>query len=188
MEARKVEEDLVQQEIKMEVLKILLLVLLAGLIVWPFIKDYIREKERNELAKKNMSFMESLNLTGLPIVTFTNNGKMLNMILDTGSNACIINSEILEGLEYDIISRHTGVIGLSGDVNGEGIIVEIPVTYKDRTFEVQCYTNNMAEAVNSIKQQYGVTIHGILGTGFFTDYKYILDFNELVAYSLKKTK
>ena len=40
--------------------------------------------------------------------------------------------------------------------------------------------------VSTMKKEYGVTIHGLLGTGFFQKYKYVLDFNEMVAYSLKK--
>lgn len=170
----------------MEIVKIIVIIVLAGLTILLLARERARQIEREELAKKNMSFMESLNLTGLPIVTFSNNGKMLNFVLDTGSNVCIVNSEVLTGLDYETVNKHTGIVGVSGDTNEEGEVVCLLVSYKGRTYEVECYSSNMSDAVNSIKKEYGVTIHGILGTGFFTTYKYILDFNELVAYSLKK--
>ena len=40
----------------------------------------------------------------------------------------------------------------------------------------------MKEAFGNIKKETGVTIHGILGSDFFTRYKYVLDFDKLIFY------
>ena len=44
---------------------------------------------------------------------------------------------------------------------------------------------DMSSSFDVIKRSTGVNIHGILGTAFFNKYKYILDFDKLIAYSKK---
>ena len=167
------------------IIRVVILIALAAVTVWLLFKEYEREHERQKLAKKNMSFIESINLTGLPIITFHNNGHPINMVLDTGSNVCIINNNILSDLKYEIGEEHTGVMGLNGEAEG-GNTVFLPLTYKDWEFDFECWATDIGDMVSTMKKEYGVTIHGLLGTGFFQKYKYVLDFNEMVAYSLKK--
>lgn len=162
-------------------LRIVLIVLLALLVVCLGYLEY----KRQELKKKNMSFIESLNLTGLPIISFTNNDDIINLVLDTGSNTSIINSETLAKLRYKTSSVKNSVIGITGE-SKESNYVLIPLEYKGREYEMKCLATDMGESIKAIKEAYGVTIHGVLGTGFFKQYKYILDFNEMIAYSLKK--
>ena len=168
-----------------DVIRVLLFVALAAGVIWVIVRETQREHERQELAKKNMSFIESINLTGLPIITFHNNGHPINMVLDTGSNVCLINSNILSDLKYESGEKHTGVIGLNGESEA-GNTVFLPLTYKDWEFDFECWATDIGDMVSTMKKEYGVTIHGLLGTGFFQKYKYVIDFNEMVAYSLKK--
>ena len=107
------------------------------------------------------------------------------MVLDTGSNVCLINAESLKNLQYEFADRHSGIMGINGETE-EGQTVYLPLSYKDMEFDFECYVSDMSTTMNSIKQEYGVTIHGILGTGFFIKYKYILDFCSMVAYSIAK--
>ena len=153
-----------------------------GIIVWQFEKEH---KRKEALVKKNMSFIESINLTGLPIITFHNNGQTVNMVLDTGSNVCIINEETLKSLTHEIAEQNMGIMGIGGDRESNNTVF-LPLSYKDYNFDFECYVVDLSETIKSMKEEYGVTIHGLLGTGFFTKYKYILDFNDMVAYSLKK--
>lgn len=169
----------------MDIIRIVLFALLALVALWAILREAQREHERQELAKKNMSFIESINLTGLPIITFHNNGHPVNMVLDTGSNVCIINKNVLTDLKYEVGEEHVGVIGLNGEAEA-GDTVILPLAYKDWEFDFECWATDLSEMVSSMKKEYGVTIHGLLGTGFFQKYKYVLDFNSMVAYSLKK--
>ena len=57
--------------------------------------------------------------------------------------------------------------------------------WKDLTFKYNFQVVDLSPTFNTIKEQTGVIIHGILGSCFFREYKYILDFNNLVAYSKK---
>ena len=179
---RKIEADLVQlEEFKMNIVVIALIIALGALVVGLLIREFERERERQQLAKKNMSFIESINLTGLPIITFHNNGIPVNMVLDTGSNVCLINQCLLPQLEHSVGEKHSGVIGLSGEAD-TGDIVTLPFTYKEWKFDFECWATDISEMTASLKKEYGVTIHGLLGTGFFQKYKYVLDFSSMVAY------
>ena len=60
---------------------------------------YLANKTRQEKLDK-MSFKEAMDLCNLPVVTFVNNGKKLNFILDTGAETSVINKSTLEALEY----------------------------------------------------------------------------------------
>ena len=52
---------------------------------------------------KAISLKEALDLTGLPIVTFKNNSRNFNFLLDTGSNDSYVDSSILGKLDYLLI-------------------------------------------------------------------------------------
>ena len=166
-----------------DILRILLLLALIAWVLWLLYKEYRREQERQELAKKNMSFIESINLTGLPIISFSNNGHIVNMVLDTGSNVCLINKDSLASFQYEIAGTHSDIIGLSGGAEN-GTTVYLPLKYKDLDFDFECWATDINDMIASFKKEYGVTIHGLLGTGFFQKYQYILDFKEMIAYSL----
>lgn len=144
-----------------------------------------REKKRRTLEKRNISLIESMNLTGIPIISFVNSDKVINMILDTGSNTNMIDMETLKGLSYKESDVKNSVIGIAGETN-EANYVLVPLTHNKKSYDVVCLAQDMSASVMAIKEAYGVTIHGILGTGFFTKYKYVLDFCSMIAYSKQK--
>lgn len=133
--------------------------------------------------KDTMSFMESMNLVDLPVVTFFQDNNKFNFLLDTGSSNSIINKSILPNLNYKVIKENAstlmGMDGIKHDVD----TCEITVFYKEREYTSEYLIQDMTNPFESIKQASGVTIHGILGSKFFNRFKYILDFNELIAYS-----
>ena len=169
----------------MDALKIALFLILIAGWVWLIYKVVMDAYKRQELAKRNMSFIESIQLTGLPIISFKNGDTMVNMVLDTGSNVCLINSKILNTLHYELVESCEGVMGVGGN-SDNGNLVNLPLSYKNMSFTLECMAVDMSDTMKSFKDEYGVNLHGLLGTGFFAKYKYILDFNEMVAYSLRK--
>lgn len=149
--------------------------------LWIFHARRLEERARN-----NISFMESIKLTGMPIISFTSNGKTLNFLLDTGSTYSIINSSELDSsLIARKLDAESTVYGLDG-VAKDGGMVEILLSYKDRVFSVQFMSIDMLDTFAKMKSHFGVTLHGILGVDFFDKYKYVLDFNSMVAYTMKK--
>lgn len=159
-----------------------LLIICAALVVAHII-DRVRIRERNK-----MSFMEAFNLTEMTIVTFFNNGRKLNFLLDTGSNDAYISKSAsnIEGLFYE--SMPTSGINVTGSV-GSCICTEairIPLTYKDNTYSTDLFVlESLDDAFKAIKESNGVQIHGILGTLFLQKHNFVLDFDELVAYKKK---
>lgn len=130
-----------------------------------------------------MPFGQGLDLTGIPIVTFKHKDMKLNFVLDTGSSNCSINEEIVQSLEYDEVeNKSTNLIGMDG-IKRIVPHCKIALSYKEQTFEYEFLISDMSEAFKHIKKTTGVTLHGIIGSDFFNQYKYILDFNELIAYS-----
>nr|DAW35351.1 MAG TPA: hypothetical protein [Caudoviricetes sp.] len=131
-----------------------------------------------------MSFMESMNLIGLPVVTFFQGDKRFNFLLDTGSNRSIIDANILPQLKHgDIIKTNNSLTGLGGTYEGLRMC-SISFYYKDKEYPYDEYLiQDMKAVFDSIKEESGVKLHGILGATFFNKFKYILDFNKLIAYS-----
>ena len=129
-----------------------------------------------------MSIRESMDLISLPVVTFENNGEKYNFIIDSGANDSIINKEC------DIVStphrQSNDVSGISGETMKCSTVL-INFKYKDKTFETLFNVINLNDLFNTIKENYGVTVHGILGTNFLDKYNYVIDFKDYKLYRRK---
>lgn len=131
-----------------------------------------------------MSFKETLDICDLPIVTFTHNNQKINFLLDTGANSSIIDASFLKrpGLKYIESDFKEGVCGIEGNVV-DAYYINMYITYKNNNYEEWFQVLDMSKTFTSLKQDYGVNVHGILSSAFFTKYKYILDFKDFIAYS-----
>lgn len=153
----------------------------VGLSLLAYIVDIVRYK--NSIAEQDrMSFRESMDLVNLPIITFINNGKKLNFLLDTGASYSVINEAALEGMKYEETGEGGTYTGIEG-ITKEGVYVKINVGYKTQVYQDDFQVADMNEVFGQVKQESGINLHGLIGSSFFQKYKYILDFKELVAYS-----
>ena len=156
---------------------ILLIMVLVGL-AYNFIESNKTKKE------SLMDFGTALDLTGVPVVTFKNNGNNYNFILDTGANYSIINSIILEKFIYTKSNSAHSLIGIEG--NSKDVpCVNIHLNYRDYNFKEEFQVVNMNSAFKNIKENTEITIDGILGSEFLRKHGYILDFHNLIAYIKK---
>jgi len=130
-----------------------------------------------------MSIRESMYLVNLPVVTFENNGNKYNFIIDTGANDSIIN-EFCEDIVVTPNDVKNTVQGIIGD-NKKCHTVIIEFSYKNTKFETIFNVVNLKELFDTIKKDYGVTIHGILGTNFLDKYNYVIDFKDYKLYRRK---
>lgn len=162
----------------LEIIGIMLAVIILSIII-NGVEGYCKQKKR-----ENMSFREAMDLVELPIVTFYNKDTKLNFLLDTGSDLSYINKSILPSLEYTEISESRNIISVGGNTQSLGCC-NMAVTYRNQKFIDRFYISDLNEAFGAIKAETGVQIHGILGSKFFAKYKYILDFESLIAYSKK---
>ena len=134
------------------------------------------------LCKSAISFRESLDLTGLPVVTFNQNKNKFNFLLDTGATNSVINEAQLTNIKHSIIEDATcEVYGIEGNIQ------TVPFVHIEFMRDIK-YTGafqvvDMSAAFDSVKAETGVTIVGILGNDFFQKYKYVLDYDTMIAYS-----
>lgn len=134
--------------------------------------------------KKNaISFRETIDLVGIPVITFSISGKKLHFILDTGANKSIINKKIADKLGATT-EETSKVVGIEGTAKS-CYYTTLNLNYKDVDYQERFQVVDMTATFKEIKSTYGVTLHGILGSSFMEKYKYVLDFKEMVAYSKK---
>lgn len=159
--------------------------ILFGIAVLAIIINGI-EDYREQTKRVDMSFKEAMDLVELPVVTFYNGNTKLNLLLDTGSNISQINSSVLKALNYrDVEEKSSDVIGIEGNkINTK--FCEMAITYKGQEFIGEFCVHDLDDAFAIVKEESGVQIHGILGSLFFQKYKYILDYESLIAYSKAK--
>ena len=156
------------------VIVIIVLVALVGLL--------INGIEDNK--KKIMSFREAIDLSELPVITFRQDGKKLNLLLDTGSTSNVIDKRIINEIKTTPNSTISRTTGLTETV--EGIKnVDIEFSYIENGFKDTFQVIDMGHTFMSIKEATGVTLHGIIGNKFMQKYKYVLDFKEMIVYSKK---
>lgn len=136
-----------------------------------------------EKSHEEISFKAGFDLTSIPVVTLYQGEKKFNFLLDTGSNSCIIDKSILPKIDHEMLNGNSeSLIGMEGNQ----IMVErcmITLYFGNRGYEYSYLVNDMSQAFSSIKHDTGVTLHGIIGSSFFNKFKYVLDFDKLVAYS-----
>lgn len=130
-----------------------------------------------------MSFRETLDLTGLPIVTFRQGDRKFNFILDTGAQNSLIDRNVLKEMKYTKLDGTTTGYGIDG-ITHTLDLVEVSLTYKGKTYDDTFRVLDMAASLGSLKRDYGVTVHGLLSSSFLERYRYVLSYNDLVAYSV----
>lgn len=123
-----------------------------------------------------------MDLVDLPIITFQVGGKKLNFLLDTGANYCIIDSNLLDTIEHTKLNLEGTVYG-AGGVEVKVSYVSIDLKYKGVDYADMFQVLDLSNTFGMIKEESGVNLHGVLGNSFFQKYKYVIDFDELVAYS-----
>ena len=138
-------------------------------------------RKYSKIYKRAISFRESMDLTGLPVITFNQGKTKLNFLFDTGATDSVINSSVLDKIKYtEIEGIQCEVYGMEGNVQKVGF-VNIDLT-RDLKFSDEFQVVDMSSAFDQVKKETGVTIVGILGNTFFQKYKYIIDYEQMIVY------
>lgn len=162
----------------LKIVIILLAVVLLAIII-NGVEDYCKQKKR-----ENMSFREAMDLVELPVITFYNNDKKFNFLLDTGATLSVIDSNALKQMKYEEIDVVGTIFGMEGNKIDVGY-ANIDLKYKKQIYTDSFQVIDMSSAFDQVKAESGVTLSGVLGSLFFKKYQYVLDFNDLIAYSKK---
>lgn len=132
--------------------------------------------------KSAISFRESLDLTGLPVITFNQGKNKYNFLLDTGATISVINKSCLDSIKYsNIEGMQCEVYGMEGNTQ---VVPYVEINFhRDMEYKGFFQVIDMSAAFDNVKAETGVTLVGILGNDFFQNYKYVLDYNTMIAYS-----
>ncbi len=137
-----------------------------------------------------ISFKETLDLTGLPIITFQAGGSKLNFLLDSGSTDSHISPEasnLIGGYIRDIDGYECTTA--SSSITGSVKCIDTTLEYNGNSYDASLIVNpSLTQAFADIKSSKGANIHGILGSDFFNKCNYVLDFRDYIAYSKKLQK
>lgn len=163
-------------ELIFDILFIIILVSACAILA-----HFVCDKRKPNLNK--MSFRETMDLCDLPIVTFINNGNKFNFLLDTGASKSVINTEVLQSMSYKETNNSGKIYGLDGK-RYETSYVSVLLNYRGKEYEEEFQVLDMSAPFGNLKNDFGINVHGILSSSFFEKYRYILDYNELVAYSV----
>lgn len=158
---------------------ILILIVLAAL--------YVAYKVTSKVDNKNsISFMETFNLTEMPIVTFLAGDTKINFLLDTGASRSFISSSASKLVVGEEAIGSMDVISATGTESMTCKMIETVLSYKDRNYEVRLFVNEGLEtSFKDIKAEKGVVLHGVLGADFLDKYSYVVDFEKYLAYPKK---
>ena len=131
------------------------------------------------------SFEHSIKLTELPVISFLIGDKIYNFLLDSGADFSIINESSLKEIPHTKCVDKGKVFGLEGNMK-DIYFVEITLQLNNKTYYDKMQVIPMDNAFEIIKEEYGLTIHGVIGNKFMRKYNFVLDFNNLTVYSKKK--
>ena len=164
----------------LEAILILTGVAALGSIVNIFMKD-------KEVPQESISIKKYMP-GDLPVITLTNNGVALNFIIDTGSNISHICPSAATLIEHEHLgsNNNTKIAGL-GAIN-QGVTI-CTAKFKDtlsKEYKIQLSISAELEDTSKyIKENTGIEVHGLLGTDFLQNYKYVIDFKSLEIYARK---
>lgn len=161
-----------------------ILIVIIAVVVIALIVNYFEGILRYERYK--ISLKESLDLAQVPIITLQEGSSKLNFLLDSGSSHSHISTEASKLLVGDPVNTEYSYITSMGVDNTTSKTIESILKYKDKEFKVTLFVNeNLSESFRIMKEDCGVQVHGILGSNFLEEHRYVLDFADKIAYTKK---
>lgn len=130
--------------------------------------------------KKNhntISFEESFNKTGLPVVTLWHDALKLNFLIDTGSDCNCIDKNMMKYIHYVETGKFNQVFGMAESVMSPIVNIRISdgTNYVPEDFNIVDLSGT-----NTDRE---LKIHGILGSNFCRKAKLSIDFKNCKIYS-----
>lgn len=123
-----------------------------------------------------------LQKTGLPLIVTSGKLKNICFLIDTGSTHNILFDFVYEHFkdEFKLLDSTCRTMGI------EGHYKETPVIEATFNFEGIDYTSTFSvldatDAIMQVQEETGVQIHGVLGTQFLMENKWIVDFDRLIV-------
>lgn len=119
--------------------------------------------------------------TGLPIVSFTQNNKTFNFLIDSGADNSVLNSTSLNELDYIDLEGNRPVYGIDGN-QVQTSFVGVKLIFQNHPF-LEAFQVFEVPGLCNIERDYGIKVTGVLGGRFLKRYGFLIDFKQLKAYT-----
>lgn len=144
-------------------------------------------KKDTNLFQDTISFKDTY-LKGnseLPIIRINVEGTMCNLLLDTGANINILNESVFDKINKNqtikVVKAEEHITVGSGSMEQTGV-AKLNFAHQKLKFVQEFDILNMSAAVDQIAHRTGITVDGILGSKFFKDNQWSLDFDTMVVW------
>ena len=129
--------------------------------------------------ENRFSISYGLEHTRLPLIPVEVKDKYLSFIIDTGSTCNLIDSNVVEYFK-DIVEPIgdycvSGIDGIKHEVD----VITLPFIFEGQIYKPKLCVKPLLDAFKSIEKESGIQIHGLLGTDFMLENRWIIDFKEL---------
>ena len=134
--------------------------------------------------QKEVSFRDTLRKAGIPIITFKQHNLDLNFIIDTGATTSLINDSCLNFIKDKelFVNRNDIVSGLDPTVEYSTKRYLIPIELNGELLQTEFNSMDLNATFDSLKEESGIEVHGLLGSDFLEQNKYVLDYNRKTIY------
>lgn len=132
--------------------------------------------------KQTFDLKEFLKKAEVPIVPIYINGNEYFVMLDTGSDASYLDSEVLNNIPKLLLGQQKEIIGGTAIKESGSCVYEVEFACGDKEFKEMFTENDFSHIFSFLEQITGIKLSGILGTSFLMKHKCILDFDQLVFY------
>lgn len=142
-------------------------------------------KKNNTISCFAVSFSKGFKSPNIPLATFHQGDKELTFLLDTGSEFNVTNKKVLAEVSHTVLNEGQSTHNLAG-VGGIEEVSACSITFKcdeEEYTENFLVSSSIDAAIESIKKEHGITIHGILGSVFLKEHNIVMDFTNFTAYS-----
>lgn len=131
--------------------------------------------------KAGYSFAMDMNITDMIILRTTVENMRCVFIVDTGAATSTIDNKIISKTSLQTTPSTTKLYGLNGNLETLEMI-NLPFTFDNKFFTQEMYVADLSYISQKIKEDTGLTVHGILGTDFLREYKVNLNFQNSKFY------
>ena len=123
--------------------------------------------------------------SSIPFIKVKHNNITFNLVIDTGCTISCIDKNVLDLLVHNTTNECIdGVIFANGNDSGTVPIVEIPITIGDQDYTEQFNAVDFKDMSQQVKDNFGITVRGLLGSEFLYKHSLILDFDKhLIRYT-----
>lgn len=122
---------------------------------------------------------------GLPLIMTSGRLRNICFLIDTGATHNILFKFVYEHFkkEFKVLEGKQSIMGIEGHYK-ESPIIEATFNFEGTDYTSTFSVVDASDAVAQIQEETDIQIHGVLGTQFLLENKWIVDFRQLIITTL----